>query len=92
MWTVKRRWTIALSALLVLLLLLQLPSIYKRHQLANLRAAIEALKQSASPLIRTMVTRITRVSYTFIPLWAGIAQASSPTSSKPRAPIFSTSC
>lgn len=45
MWTVKRRWTIALSALLVLLLLLQLPSIYKRHQLANLRAAIEALKQ-----------------------------------------------
>ncbi len=43
-WTVKRRWTIALSALLVLVLLLQLPSVYKRQQLVNLRAAIEALK------------------------------------------------
>lgn len=44
-WTVKRRWTIALSALLALLLLSQLPALYKRHQLASLRHAIEALKQ-----------------------------------------------
>ncbi len=43
-WTVKRRFVIALFALLVLALLLQFPSFYKRHQLANLRAAIEALK------------------------------------------------
>lgn len=50
MWTVKRRWTIALSALLVLLLLLQLPALYKRHQLASLRDAIEASKSKRAAI------------------------------------------
>lgn len=49
-WTVNRRRTIALSALLVLTLLLQLPPIYKRYQLASLRAAIEALKSKRAAL------------------------------------------
>ncbi len=40
----KRRLTIALVALLLAFLLSQLPFIYKRHQLGNLRHAIEELK------------------------------------------------
>lgn len=49
-WTVKRRRTIALSALLALLLLLQLPALYKRRQLANLRDAIEASKSKRAAI------------------------------------------